>query len=254
MTESDTSRQPLVHHLLELRACLIRSVIALFAGMALCVYFAKDIFAILQEPLLRVLPAQTGFIATTPLEALITYLKVAFLSAIFLTSPVILYQVWSFVAPGLYKKEKSLALGFVVSSTIFFVGGAFFGYFIIFPVGFRFFVSALEGTGITFMPRMEDYMGFISKMLLTFGAIFEMPLVLVALAKIGLISLVGLKKARRYVLVLMFLIAGVLTPGPDVLSQFLLAVPLLLLYELSLFLIWLTGQKKSTPSQSPADP
>lgn len=235
-----------MQHLTELRSCLISSSIALFTGTGLCLYFSKDIFALLQRPLLRVMPSQTGFIATTPLEALITYLRVAFLAGIFFASPVVLYQVWRFVAPGLYKSEKLLALFFVSSATLFFVGGAFFGYFVIFPVGFRFFVSALEGTNITFMPRMEDYLGFISKMLLTFGAVFEMPLILVFLARIGLVGLPALKKARRYVLVLMFLIAGFLTPGPDVLSQLLLAIPLLLLYELSILLVWMTKRKSSS--------
>jgi sec-independent protein translocase protein TatC len=238
------SKQSFTHHLIELRRCLIRSVIALFAGMGISLYFSKDIFTQLQQPLLRVMPAQTSFIATNPLEGMITYLKVAFLAGIFITSPVILYQVWSFVAPGLYKKERLMAFSFVLASTILFVGGALFGYFVIFPVGFKFFVAALEGTGITFMPRMEDYLSFISKMLLTFGAIFEMPLLLVLLARLGLVRLEALRKARRYVLVVTFLIAGVLTPGPDILSQVLLAVPLLFLYEFSLILIWMMEKKK----------
>ena len=230
---NEEKKLTLIEHLVELRKRLIRSLLALVAGMLLCLFFSKEIFRFLQKPLLEVMPAGSGFIATSPLEAFITYLKVSLLAGVFLISPFILYQVWRFVAPGLYLKEKKIAASFVVFSTLFFIGGALFGYYVIFPVGFKFFVSALSGTEIRFLPQMKDYLGFISKMLLTFGFVFEMPLVLVLLAKIGLVRHEMLTRARRYVLVLMFLIAGILTPGPDVLSQFLLAVPLLILYELS---------------------
>ena len=240
MTEKKLS---LVEHLTELRTGLIRASISLVASTLLCLYFSKSIFRFLQRPLQEVLPAGTPFITTSPLEALTTYLKVSLLAGVFLSSPFILYQVWRFVAPGLYVNEKKWALVFVTSTTFFFVGGALFGYFAIFPVGFRFFVAALEGTGIQLLPQMEDYLGFISKMLLTFGLIFEMPLLLILLARLGIIRLEMLTKARRYVLVFLFLIAGLLTPGPDVLSQFLLAVPLLILYELSILAIWLMEKK-----------
>lgn len=235
---SMTSKQTLLEHLTDLRGCFIRSFIALGLGTLATLLFSREIFHFLQGPLLDVMPSGSGFIATTPLEAFITYLKAALLAGIFLASPFILYQVWRFIAPGLYAHEKKTAALFVMLATVFFAGGGFFGYFVIFPVGFKFFVSALEGTDIQFLPRMEDYFGFISKMLLTFGLLFEMPLTIVLLARIGLIRLEALKRARRYVLVLMFLIAGILTPGPDVFSQLLLALPLLLLYELSILAVW----------------
>jgi sec-independent protein translocase protein TatC len=229
--------------LIELRKRLIYSLLSLAAGTLACLYFAKEIFRFLQKPLLSVMPEGSGFIATGPLEAFITYLQVAFLAGTFLSSPLVLYQLWVFIAPGLHKKEKKLGLGFVLFSTFFFVGGALFGYYGIFPVGFRFFVSALEGTGIRFLPQMKDYLGFIARMLLTFGLIFEMPLVIVILARVGIVRRETLAKARRYVLVAMFLVAGVLTPGPDVLSQLLLAVPLLVLYELSVLAVRLIGRR-----------
>jgi sec-independent protein translocase protein TatC len=244
-SKATESKLTLLDHLTELRSCLIRSLLALAAGMLLCLYFSKEIFRFLQQPLLDVMPTGSGFIATSPLEAFLTYLKVALLSGVFLSSPFILYQVWRFVAPGLYLKEKRVAATFVTFSSLFFVGGALFGYYVIFPVGFRFFVSALAGTEIQFLPQMKDYLGFISKMLLTFGFVFEMPLILILLAKIGLVHREMLTRARRYVLVLMFLIAGMLTPGPDVLSQFLLAVPLLVLYELSVLGVWVMERKSS---------
>lgn len=239
----NSEKQSLVQHLTALRTCLIRSFAALVAAMLACLFFAKDIFRFLQQPLLKIMPRDASFIATNPIEAFLTYLKVALLAGVFAASPVILYQVWRFVAPALYKKEKGPAFAFVVFSSLFFVGGAWFGYGVIFPAGFKFFVSALEGTGIQFLPRMEDYLGFISKMLLTFGLVFEMPIVLLLLSRIGLVTAAMLNKAQRYVLVAVFLVAGVLTPGPDILSQFLLAVPLLLLFELSVLLVWAVGRK-----------
>jgi sec-independent protein translocase protein TatC len=234
---TQTERQSLVEHLTELRKRLIYALASLLIGMLACLYFSKEIFRFLQRPLLSVLPPGSGFIATSPLEALITYLQVALLAGAFLSFPFVLYQFWAFVAPALYKKEKGLAAGIVGFATLFFVGGALFGYYLIFPVGFRFFVAALQGTGIQFLPQMKDYLGFIARMLLTFGLIFEMPLVIILLARIGLVKREMLSKARRYVLVVIFLAAGILTPGPDVLSQFLLAVPLLLLYELSVLAV-----------------
>lgn len=241
---SDTGKKLTpVEHLRELRTCLIRSVIALVCGMALSLTFAKDIFEFLQQPLSNILPADSTFIATTPLEAAITYLKVGLLAGLFFASPFILHQVWRFIAPGLYARERSLTALFVATATLLFVGGAVFGYCVIFPVGFRFFVTLFTGTDILFLPRMEDYLGFITKMLLTFGALFELPLILVSMSLMGVVSRAQLASWRRYVVVIVFLIAGVLTPGPDILSQLLMAIPLLLLYELSLLVIWAVGKK-----------
>src|SRR5262249_15932898 len=152
-----------------------------------CLYFSKDIFRFLQKPLLSVLPPGSGFIATSPLEGLVTYLQVALLAGTFLSSPFVLYQFCAFIPPTLSIQATNLPGGFVHSASFFFVGCAFFGYFFSFPVGFKFFVTALEGTGIQFLPQMKDYLGFISRMLLTFGAIFEMPLVIILLARIGII-------------------------------------------------------------------
>lgn len=237
-------KQSLVEHLTEFRKGLIRSLIAIGLGMGVSLYFSKDIFRILQKPLLSVLPQSSVFIATGPIEALVTYLQVALLSGLFVSLPFIFYQVWIFVAPALYVNEKKLALSFSFFASLFFSGGALFGYFLIFPVGFKFFVTALEGTGIQFLPQMQDYLSFISRMLLIFGVVFEIPLLIVGLAKTGLIKLHMLNKAQRYVLVLIFLVAGILTPGPDVLSQFLLAIPLLILYEVSVLAVWLMERKK----------
>lgn len=235
-TDADNKLTPL-QHLVELRAGLIRCFFALIAGTIICLYFSKEVFLFLQKPLLAVMPPDAKFIAISPLEAFLTYFKVGFLGGAFLSTPIIFYQLWRFVAPGLMRHEKNITFVFVSLATLFFVGGALFGYFVIFPIGFRFIVSVLSGTDILFFPQMRDYLGFIARMLLIFGVVFEMPLVLVLLSRIGIVQHKTLAHARRYVIVIMVLAAGILTPGPDVVSQLLLAVPLLILYEISLIAV-----------------
>lgn len=237
------SKLTLVEHLAELRTRLIWSILAIVLCMGATLFYSKELFALLQQPLLQILPAGSTFIATNPIEAMTTYLKVALLAGFFLSSPFLFYQLWRFAAPGLLAREKKIALLFVFFSTLFFVGGAFFGYFLIFPIGFKFFVLLLEETDITLLPQMKDYLGLISKMLLTFGLIFELPVLLILLARIGLVNHAQLARARRYVIVFSFLLAGLLTPGPDILSQLLLALPILTLYEISLLAIRMMGRK-----------
>ena len=238
-----------ISHLQELRSRLIRASIALATSMVLGLIFAKPIYRFLQIPLLKVLPDSSKFITTTPLEAMITYFKVAFLAGFFISLPYLFYQLWGFIAPGLYKNEKQATLLFVFSSTLFFVGGAFFGYFIVFPLAFRFFIQLLTGTEIQFLPQMKEYLNFSIQMILAFGLTFEMPLFIYFLAYLGLVTYEDLKKTRRYAIVIIFIVAAFMTPGPDVLSQILMAIPLLCLYEISLMAVWIT-RKKKTKSES----
>ncbi|MDO8461474.1 MAG: twin-arginine translocase subunit TatC [Deltaproteobacteria bacterium] len=237
MTPEAPVKTPLLEHLIELRRCLIRSGSAVLACLGITLYFSKEIFSVLEKPMKQALPAGSSFIVTGPVEAITSYLKVALIAGIFLASPFIFHQVWRFVAPGLYNKERKGALGFVLVASLLFIGGAAFGYFIVFPAGFPFFISILEGTGIQYWPKMESYLDFTIKLLVGFGLAFLFPLFLVILAKVGVVTHQQLSKARRYVLVFIFLLAGVLTPGPDVLSQCLLAIPLLALYEMALLAI-----------------
>jgi len=188
---------------------------------------------------------QTGdkLIFTGLPEAFFTYLKVAFLSGIILAAPVIFYQFWMFVAPGLYDKEKRLMVPVVVLSTVFFVGGAFFGYFIVFPYGFKFFLGFASET-IRPLPSMREYLGFASKLLLAFGVVFELPLIITFLARLGMVSVSFLKKNRKYALLLFFVGSAILTP-PDVVTQIMMAFPLLLLYEISIIGARIFGKKSS---------
>jgi sec-independent protein translocase protein TatC len=181
-------------------------------------------------------------------EAFFTYLKVAFLTGIGLASPIIIYQFWMFVAPGLYEKEKRLLLPIVFLSTLFFVGGALFGYFIVFPYGFEFFLGFATET-IRPMPSMKEYLSFAAKLLLAFGIVFELPLVITFMAKLGLVTVPFLKRNRKYAILLFFAGAAILTP-PDVVTQIMMALPLMLLYEISIIGARIFGRKPLTATDN----
>ena len=232
---------PFTEHLEELRKRLIVCFIAVGVGFVISYGFKEKLFQILTRPLIRVMQTGDKLIFTGLPEAFFTYLKVAFLSGIILAVPVIFYEFWMFVAPGLYDKEKRLMVPIVVLSTIFFVGGAFFGYFIVFPFGFKFFLGFASEI-IRPLPSMREYLGFASKLLLAFGLVFELPLIITFLARLGMVSVSFLKKNRKYALLLFFVGAAMLTP-PDVVTQVMMALPLILLYEISIIGARIFGKK-----------
>jgi sec-independent protein translocase protein TatC len=232
---------PFTEHLEELRKRLIVCFIAVGVGFVLSYGFKEKLFQILTRPLIGVMQPGDKLIFTGLPEAFFTYLKVAFLSGIILAAPVIFYEFWMFVAPGLYDKEKRLMVPVVVLSTVFFVGGAFFGYFIVFPFGFKFFLGFASET-IRPLPSMREYLGFASKLLLAFGIVFELPLIITLLAKLGMVSVSFLKKNRKYAILLFFIGAAILTP-PDVVTQIMMALPLILLYEISIIGARIFGKK-----------
>jgi sec-independent protein translocase protein TatC len=240
MTQNQTT---FLDHMGELRKRLIHSTLAIVLGMVLGLTFAKPLYTLLQRPMLKVLPTGSQFITTAPLEAMMTYFKVALLAGIFVSLPYLFYQVWCFVAPGLHQKEKKAMVGFVTFSTLFFVGGASFGYFVIFPMAFQFFITLLHGTDIQFLPQMKNYLNFSIRLILAFGFAFELPLFIYFLAYLGLVTYESLKKARRYVVVVIFIASAILTP-PDVISQILMGIPLIILYELSLLVVKFTTKNK----------
>jgi sec-independent protein translocase protein TatC len=230
-------------HLDELRRRLIVCFVAVGIGFALSYGFKEKLFQILTRPLISVMQTGDKLIFTGLPEAFFTYLKVAFLSGLILAAPVIFYEFWMFVAPGLYKKEKRLMVPIVFLSTLFFVGGSFFGYFIVFPYGFKFFLGFASET-IQPLPSMREYLSFASKLLLAFGLVFELPLVITFLAKLGIVSVSFLKKNRKYALLLFFVGAAILTP-PDVVTQIMMALPLMVLYEISIVGARIFGKKPS---------
>lgn len=238
----DEKRLPLTEHLTELRSRLIKCIIAVGIGFLISYYFSDRIFSILMKPLVNSLPEGSTMVYTGLPEAFFTYMKTAFLSGIFLAIPVLLYQMWMFVAPGLYRKERRVALPFVISSTLFFIGGALFGYFIVFPIGFKFFLSYATDM-IKPLPSVKEYLSFSAKMLLAFGLIFELPVVTFFLAKVGVVTHKFMSHNRRYAILIIFIVAAIFTP-PDVISQFMMAIPLLVLYEIS---IWVARAVEPKP-------
>lgn len=236
---------PFTAHLEELRTRLIRCFIAVGIGFVASYAFKEKLFDILIQPLTSVMNPGDKIIFTGLPEAFFTYLKVSFLSGLMLSVPVILYEFWMFVAPGLYKKERKLLIPIIILSSFFFLGGSLFGYFIVFPYGFRFFLSFSTDT-IQALPSMKEYLGFASKLLLAFGLVFELPLVLTFLARLGVVSVDFLKTNRKYAVLIFFVGAAILTP-PDVVTQTMMALPLMLLYEVSIVGARIFGKKKPTP-------
>ena len=243
----DEKKLPLTAHLQELRKRLILSFIAVGAGFILCYALAQPIFDILAAPLLKVMPAGGSLIFTSVAEAFFTYMKVAFIAGLILASPFVLYQIWAFVAPGLYQKEKRYVVPFVLGGSLFFAMGVLFGYFVAIPIGFKFLLGYATDF-IKPMPSMKEYLSFSIKFLLAFGLVFEFPVVLVLLSRIGVIDAKMLARQRKYAILLIFVFAAVMTP-PDIVSQVLMALPLMGLYELSILLSKIFG-KKSAPVQS----
>lgn len=236
--------EPFYQHIAALRQLLIRSVMAILILLVITGYFSKDLYAILAHPLESVLPPGSHFITTHPIEAWYTYFKTAIFTALFLATPVIFYEIWRFIIPGLHESEKKTFLGAFLSSSALFLAGGIFGYFVAFPFGLSYFTSVLNGTDILFLPRMEDYLGFAFQMLIAFGVIFETPLFLVLLSLLGIASSRQLSSFRRYYVVLAFVIAAILTP-PDMVSQIMMGIPMLLLYEVGVVGVWLIEKKRS---------
>ena len=241
---------PFTAHLEELRKRLIVCFVAVGVGFAASYGFKEILFGILVQPLRQVMNPGDTLIYTGLPEAFFTYLKVSLLSGIMLAAPVILYQFWMFVAPGLYRKERRILLPIVFLSSLFFIGGSLFGYFIVFPWGFKFFLGFATET-IRPLPSMKEYLGFSAKLLLAFGLVFELPLVITFLARMGLVSVSFLKKNRKYALLLFFAGAAMLTP-PDVVTQVMMALPLMLLYEISILGARIFGRAKP-PAESPSE-
>lgn len=238
----EDEKLPFTSHLEELRKRLITAFIAVGVGFVIAFGFKERLFNILVRPLAKVMKDGETLIYTGLPEAFFTYLKVAFLAGLLVASPVILYQFWMFVAPGLYKNERRMMVPIVILSSFFFVGGALFGYFVVFPWGFKFFLGFATDT-IRPLPSMKEYFGFSAKLLLAFGLVFELPLVLTFMAKLGLVSVEFLKKNRKYALLLFFAGAAILTP-PDVITQIMMALPLMVLYEISIIGAKIFGKKK----------
>jgi sec-independent protein translocase protein TatC len=248
------TEQPFVSHLVELRDRLVRSLIAIGVCFALLSFFPGPaaLYDLLAAPLVAHLPKGSTMIATNVISPFLVPLKIALMAAFLLALPVVLYQAWAFVAPGLYTHEKKLVLPLVVSSTLLFFLGVAFCYFFVFGKVFT-FIQTFAPKSITAAPDIEAYLSFVLTMFIAFGAAFEVPIVVVVLARIGLVSIERLKAFRSYFIVLAFIIAAVLTP-PDIVSQLSLAIPMCLLYEIGIWAAQIFIRHTQAPAEEKAAP
>jgi sec-independent protein translocase protein TatC len=235
-----SSQDTFISHLVELRDRLLRAILAVVL-VFLCLFpWAKDLYALLAMPLLSVLPKGGQMIATDVVGVFLVPVKVAMLVAFVIALPYVLYQAWAFVAPGLYAHERRLVLPLVVASSVLFVVGMSFAYFLVFPVVFK-FMASIAPEGVAWMTDIDKYLSFVLTTFIAFGVTFEVPVVVIVLVRVGLVSLEKLREIRPYVIVGAFVVGAVFTP-PDVLSQVMLAVPLWILYELGLVLARFVGR------------
>lgn len=244
-SDLDASKAPLMDHLIELRRRLLWSFAALVVTFGICLYFARPIFGFLVQPLLAA--GQHQLIYTAVFEAFFVEIKVAFFAALMISFPIIANQLWQFVAPGLYSKEKRAFAPFLLLTPFLFLMGAALAYYVAMPVALHFLLSYqgnVGGVQQTALPGVGNYLDFVTRFMFGFGVAFLLPVLLMLLEKAGLVTRLQLKGGRRYAWVVAFVIAAVLTP-PDVVSQLLLAFPLILLYEISLIAIWFTEKRRA---------
>lgn len=231
--EQDAAEGTFISHLVELRNRLMHAVIAVLIVFVPLAIFAEEIFQLLALPLLRALPAGNSMIATEPASPFLTPIKLAFAAAVAITIPYLLYQLWAFVAPGLYKHERKLVVPLLVSSTLLFYAGMAFAYFVVLPIAFKFFVG-MAPEGVEVMTDIRAFLSFVLAMFFAFGIAFEVPIAIILLSRAGVIDPDDLASKRPYVVIGTFVVAMLLTP-PDAISQTLLAIPMLLLFEVGIF-------------------
>ena len=253
LTEDDveSNKMPLIEHLIELRNRLLWSIGALVVGFVLCYLVAEEMYRFLVQPLADLMEGQPGrrMIYTALHEAFFTQLKVAFFGSVCLTFPIVAGQLWIFVAPGLYKQERRAFLPFLLATPVLFVMGAALVYYLIFPLAWQFFMSfetpASAGTlAIVMEPKVNEYLSLVMKLIFAFGLSFQLPVVLMLMARAGIVTSKGLAEKRKYAVVLTFATAALLTP-PDIISQIGLGIPILLLYEISILGTKLVEKKRA---------
>jgi len=250
MSEEKVNQGSFIEHLTELRSRLLKSIIYLFAFFIICYFFSENIYAFLVQPYAEAVKedeANRRLIFTALHETFITYLKVAFFTSIFITSPIILIQIWKFIAPGLYKNEKKALLPYLVATPTLFLLGGMLVYYLVMPLAIKFFLTfestaQISGLPIQLEAKVNEYLSLIMRLIFAFGISFQLPVLLSLLARVGFIDSEYLKKRRKYVVVIIFVVAAILTP-PDPITQIGLGIPLLILYELSILSVKIIEKK-----------
>lgn len=245
--DSDSSQMPLMAHLFELRDRLVKALVAFLIAFAPLAWYSTELYSYFVAPVVATLPKGSTLIATQIASQFLAPLSLATYGAIFLSAPVLIYQLWAFVAPGLYKNEKRLALPLLVGALILFYIGVAFAYFFVVPTCFKFF-AAIQIEGVQYLPDIAAYMDFALFMFLAFGISFEVPIVILILVRMGVVSPAQLSEWRGYVIVAIFVIAAILTP-PDAVSQIMMALPMCALYELGLLAARMIQKKSETANE-----
>ncbi|MCG6922625.1 MAG: twin-arginine translocase subunit TatC [Acidobacteriota bacterium] len=243
MTRSHPDKMTFLEHLEELRSRLVRIALYLAGGFGACWGFHEQIFGFLTQPLRRA-GFSDQFIYTSPAEAFFLYMKMSFFVGIFVAFPFILWEIWAFISPGLYRHEKLWAIPFIGMGSFFFTAGAIFGHFALFPLTFK-FLWGFAGPDMRFLPRIGEYWSFYSWFLLGIGAVFQIPVVIFVLARIGLVSARMLLKGWKWAILAAFVLAAIITPSADVVTQTALAGPMIGLYLLGVVIAWIFGRKRS---------
>jgi sec-independent protein translocase protein TatC len=243
LEEAADGKMSFLEHLDELRKRLMWGIGALFAGFLIALFFIDTIFGFIMRPLAATLPAGRKMIYTEPTEAFMLQLKVAALAGVVIAAPAVMWQLWLFIAPGLYRREKRLALPFIVSTSLLFVAGAAFNHYVVFPIAFT-FLGSFTKDYMEFMPRITPVFSLYSQLLLAFGIIFQMPVLVFTLARLGLVTAGFLWKNTKYAILIIFVISAVITPTSDVVTQTLMAAPMLVLYVVSIGIAWMFGKKQ----------
>ncbi len=250
MPRTHPDKMTFLEHLEELRQRLLRALIYLAGGFAVCWWFHEGIFHFLTAPM-RKGGYTEAFIFTSPAEALMLYMKMSFFVGIFVASPFVLYEIWAFISPGLYKHEKAWAVPFIGMGSFFFILGGLFGQYYLFPITLR-FLAGFGGPDMRFLPKIDEYWSFYSWFLLGLGLVFQIPVIIFVLARIGLVTPRFLLKGWKFAVLGSFIIAAIVTPTPDVVTQTALAAPMIGLYLLGVLVAWAFGRKRQRESESSA--
>ncbi len=238
----ELSRMTILEHLEELRKRIMWSIVAVIVGFLVCWYWAQPLFAWMALPITQFLPAGEKLAFTGLVDPFMLYMKVALLAGVFVASPVILWQFWLFVSPALYRHERSIVVPFVVLTTVFFLSGGYFGYKIAFPMVVKFLLSV--GQDFRQVITINEYFSMASKVILGLGLVFELPVLIMVLARFGIVTAKFLLKYFRFAVLIIFIIAAIITPTPDIPTQCVFALPMIGLYLLGVLVAWIFGKKK----------